>query len=214
MIAQCPKCGSKYELDEKKFAGAPRVQGKCKKCGTRFAVDIPTQVMQAPDTAVSDAPKKISRAADTRPSARVVSEPADITPPAPPAIPPHLAALAAAAADGRTVVSKIQSDLRLPEGKTVSLSVISGPMKGQLFRLSSPRVVVGRSGADITIADPEISRQHCAIEVRGPKAVLVDLGTTNGTYVDGQRIQTQELNHLMEFHIGQTTVMFTVTDKT
>ncbi len=214
MIAQCPKCGSKYELDAKKFAGAPRVQGKCKKCGTRFAVEIPTQVMQPPKTTVTEAPK-VPKAADTRPSARVASEPGDTSaPPAPPAIPEHLAALAAAAADGRTVVSKIQSDLRLPEGKTVSLSVISGPMKGQLFRLSTPRVVVGRSGADVTIADPEISRQHCAIEVRGPKALLVDLGTTNGTYVDGQRIQSHELNHLMEFHIGQTTVMFTVTDKT
>jgi predicted Zn finger-like uncharacterized protein len=214
MIAQCPKCGSKYELDEKKFASAPRVQGKCKKCGTRFSVDIPTQVMQAPKTAVTEMPKS-SKPADTRPSARVVAEPADVAgPPASPDIPPHLAALAAAAADGRTVVSKIQSDLRLPEGKTVSLSVISGPVKGQLFRLSTPRVVVGRSGADVTITDPEISRQHCAIEVRGPKALLIDLGTTNGTYVDGQRVQSQELHHLMEFHIGQTTVMFTVTDKT
>lgn len=52
---------------------------------------------------------------------------------------------------------------------------------------------------------------HCALYVNSSTAMLTDLGTTNGTYVDGCRITTHELHHLSEFHIGNSTLMFTVT---
>jgi len=100
----------------------------------------------------------------------------------------------------------------LPEGQTVALAVIEGPARGQVFRLSKIRVVLGRSGADIALYDPEISRKHCAIEVHGARATLIDLDTTNGTFVDRKSIQTSQLEHLSKFRIGATTLMFTVTD--
>ena len=112
-----------------------------------------------------------------------------------------------------TRVSKGGASLRLPSGKVVSLSITEGPLKGQIFRLNSARVVLGRSGTDIVIADPEVSRRHCIIEVRGPHATLVDLGTTNGTVVEGKQIARHELEHLTEFRIGTTTILFTITDQ-
>lgn len=99
----------------------------------------------------------------------------------------------------------------LPEGKTVALSVIAGPSKGQVFRLDKAQVTIGRYGTDIVLNDPEISRKHCSLIVHGTSAVLTDLGTTNGTFMDGQRITTHDLQHLSEFHIGSSTVLLTIT---
>ncbi len=119
----------------------------------------------------------------------------------------------APAADDKTRVSKYTTAGQLPSDKVVSLSVIDGPAKGKLFRLSKPEVTIGRSGTDVVIDDPEISRKHCSIVVNGSTATLADLGTTNGTLVDGARVSTCELHHLSEFRIGASTVMFTVTAK-
>jgi pSer/pThr/pTyr-binding forkhead associated (FHA) protein len=101
---------------------------------------------------------------------------------------------------------------QLPSEQTVALAVIEGPARGQVFRLSKARVVLGRSGADIVLYDPEVSRKHCAIEVHGSTATLIDLGTTNGTFVGGESIQKYQLEHLSKFRIGATTLLFTVTD--
>ena len=101
---------------------------------------------------------------------------------------------------------------QLPADQTVALAVIEGPARGQVFRLSKPRVVLGRSGADIVLYDPEVSRRHCAIEVHGSAATLIDLGTTNGTFVGGKSIKKFELGHMSKFRIGATTLLFTVTD--
>jgi predicted Zn finger-like uncharacterized protein len=102
---------------------------------------------------------------------------------------------------------------QLPADQTVALAVIEGPARGQVFRLSKPRIVLGRSGADIVLYDPEVSRKHCAIEVHGTTATLTDLGTTNGTFVGKKTIQKCELKNLSKFRIGATTLMFTITDK-
>lgn len=101
---------------------------------------------------------------------------------------------------------------QLPADLTVALAVIEGPARGQVFRLTKARIVLGRSGADIVLYDPEVSRKHCMIEVRGSTATLVDLGTTNGTFVAGKSIKTYQLEHLSKFRIGATTLLFTVTD--
>jgi hypothetical protein len=49
---------------------------------------------------------------------------------------------------------------------------------------------IGRAApAEITIASPEISRRHCGIEIKSTHAILTDLGSTNGTWVNGVRIE-------------------------
>jgi predicted Zn finger-like uncharacterized protein len=106
------------------------------------------------------------------------------------------------------------ADLRqLAAQKSAAVAIIKGPARGQVFRLSKARTILGRSGADIVLYDPEVSRKHCVIEVHGSTATLIDLGTTNGTFVAGKSIQSYELKHLSKFRIGATTLLFTVTDK-
>ena len=101
----------------------------------------------------------------------------------------------------------------LPREQNVSLAVTEGPLKGNVYPITQPRVVLGRAGADIIVADTEISRQHCALEVFGRTAKLQDLGSTNGTWANGERIESTELQHLSEFQIGSTVLTFTVTNK-
>jgi hypothetical protein len=110
-----------------------------------------------------------------------------------------------------------RGDFELPQGKVVSLSIIRGTQKGKVFQLSKPYIVMGRTGADsiadITIDDPKVSRRHCAVEIHGNTALLIDLGSTNGTFVEDKKIDTAELEHLSEFRIGSSTVLFSVTDE-
>src|SRR4029077_7739035 len=110
------------------------------------------------------------------------------------------------------IINPPSATLELPTEQTLALAVIEGPARGQVFRLSKARSVLGRSGADIVLYDPEVSRKHCAIEVRGSTATLIDLGTTNGTFVGGESVQKYQLEHLSKFRIGATTLLFTVTD--
>lgn len=110
------------------------------------------------------------------------------------------------------VVKPASKPSRPPVEQTVALAVIEGPGRGQVIRLSKPRMVLGRSGADIVLFDPEVSRKHCVIEAHGSTATLTDLGTTNGTFVSDKSIHSCELEHLSKFRIGATTLMFTVTD--
>lgn len=112
-----------------------------------------------------------------------------------------------------TMLSQSSAILRLPADKRLSLSATSGPLKGQIFPISKPQLVLGRTGADIVVEDPEVSRKHCALEVHGNRILLIDLSSTNGTYVSGERIETCELEHMMEFRMGATTFVFTVYDK-
>ena len=58
------------------------------------------------------------------------------------------------------------------------------------FSLNAPSVSVGRSAeADITVEDTGVSRKHLEIRRQGQNFLAVDLGSTNGSYVDGQKVQ-------------------------
>ena len=103
--------------------------------------------------------------------------------------------------------------LRLPAGKSITLSVIEGPARGVVYSVEKPRIVMGRADADIVINDTAISRWHCAIEIRGDVIRLRDLESTNGTYFADERVRVTRLNHSSVFRIGASTVMMSVTPK-
>jgi pSer/pThr/pTyr-binding forkhead associated (FHA) protein len=102
--------------------------------------------------------------------------------------------------------------LQLPKDKRFSLAVIQGAATGQIFPISKTRTLIGRSGADINLDDPESSRQHAALEIVGDVAILRDLGSTNGTWVELERIEQHQLGNQQEFRIGSHVLMFIVTD--
>jgi pSer/pThr/pTyr-binding forkhead associated (FHA) protein len=107
--------------------------------------------------------------------------------------------------------SNEESGLRLPAGKSIALSVIGGPARGMVYSVQKPRVVMGRADADIVINDREISRWHCAIEIKDDVIRLRDLESTNGTFFDDERVRVAELKHLSEFRIGTSTILLSVT---
>ena len=107
----------------------------------------------------------------------------------------------------------MRGEPKMAPNKAVSLFVSEGPLKGTSFRIDKPRVMIGRSGADIVVKDHKTSRVHCALEVNGATALLVDLGSANGTFFDGKRITSHELHHMEEFRVGETTLMFLVTER-
>ncbi|HEU0318644.1 MAG TPA: FHA domain-containing protein, partial [Solirubrobacteraceae bacterium] len=68
-----------------------------------------------------------------------------------------------------------------------ALIVRTGPRAGGRIEIDG-EVVVGRGEVDWVIADPELSRRHLAARA-GPGGVEVeDLGSLNGTWVDGRRL--------------------------
>jgi predicted Zn finger-like uncharacterized protein len=93
---------------------------------------------------------------------------------------------------------------KLPANKTVALTIISGPGKGAVLKISKPRVILGREGSDIALQDPEISRHHCVLEVRGDYVNLRDLDSTNGTFFEEERARAAMLQDGSEFRIGET----------
>jgi predicted component of type VI protein secretion system len=69
----------------------------------------------------------------------------------------------------------------------VSLFVTTGPLAGQRIQLDR-ELVVGREHGDITIDDPEISRRHARFHVSDGEPTVEDLGSLNGTLVNGVAI--------------------------
>jgi len=113
--------------------------------------------------------------------------------------------------------SSVAVPLGLPAGKRVSLAICEGARKGEVFTLERPRVLIGRSGggafADIELPAPEISRRHALVECFGPRTVLRDLGSTNGTFVGDARITEAELRDTSEFRVGGTRWILMVADQ-
>ena len=65
----------------------------------------------------------------------------------------------------------------------------SGPTPGAAFALEGDQISIGRDSVnEIVINDAEISRRHARLTFQGGKYVLEDLGSTNGTFVNGQRL--------------------------
>ncbi|TDC36249.1 FHA domain-containing protein [Micromonospora sp. KC213] len=74
------------------------------------------------------------------------------------------------------------------------LTVMGGPMRGASFRLSPRPQVIGRApDVEIALADPHLSRRHAEVRLTDAGAILVDLGSTNGTWLDDRRIAGPEL---------------------
>jgi pSer/pThr/pTyr-binding forkhead associated (FHA) protein len=103
----------------------------------------------------------------------------------------------------------------LPQDNTITISVIGGPAKGLAHQLSKPRISIGRAGGatDIEIDDPKVSVLHCAVAASQNRIRLYDLDSTSGTYVNDERIETAELEHLAEFRVGSSLLLVTILPK-
>ena len=74
-------------------------------------------------------------------------------------------------------------------GAQYRLVVRQGPNPGQIFELNKSEIFIGRDIAnDIVINDAEVSRKHAQLTLEGDRYKIEDLNSTNGTYIDGQRL--------------------------
>jgi pSer/pThr/pTyr-binding forkhead associated (FHA) protein len=92
--------------------------------------------------------------------------------------------------------------------------LVSGPGAGAGFAIDRERVIVGRGpGVDRAYDDPAMSRQHAAIEFCGTGFRLRDLGSTNGTLLNGAAVQSAELRHGDRFDIGGRSFLLAIEER-
>lgn len=88
------------------------------------------------------------------------------------------------------------------------LEIIEGPDVNQSFPVPEGQFHLGRhSQCEIVLNDPEISRRHLKISQHQQGWVLDDLGSTNGTWVNGQRIARQLVGPGEKIQMGQTVLV-------
>jgi two-component system, NtrC family, response regulator HydG len=86
---------------------------------------------------------------------------------------------------------------------------ISGPLEGTTFSITDADVTIGRGPSNsICIADPLLSRQHCRITREEDVFNLHDLGSFNGTFVNGVPIKTQAIAHRDLVKAGDSILLF------
>ena len=96
---------------------------------------------------------------------------------------------------------------RKPEEAATVLCVLRGFYEGLEVPMDRERIVIGRGReADLTLAEPTISRQHAAIEWDGEGDVLQDLGSTNGSRLNGRREIRARLRDGDEIELGRLQV--------
>ena len=206
MIVVCPSCRARYKFDEAKLGDRPRAKTKCAKCGATIEIENPRLASHTLPPAPVMAPSPAAPAAFPGPAS-----PPDTkkTKPVTPEDTP-LPVEAGSTITGRDLHKA--GVLELPKDKRFSLAVIQGDATGHIFQISKTSTLIGRTGADINLDDPECSRQHAVLEIYGETAILRDLGSTNGTFMELDRIEQKMLQNQMEFRIGSHVLMFIVTE--
>jgi serine/threonine-protein kinase len=95
----------------------------------------------------------------------------------------------------------------------VNLRVLAGPYKGRVFPFDQhDTFLIGRSNeAHLYLPDDRFfSRNHCLLEIDPPRCFLRDLGSTNGTFVNGKRVSQAFLRHGDQIQGGATVLMVEV----
>ena len=92
-----------------------------------------------------------------------------------------------------------------PSGSSLSLIAHSGPDAGKSFLLASARNVIGRDpSAQVVLADPTVSRIHAMVRVDPDRAVISDLGSMSGTFVDGEPVRGVRISVGDRVVVGQS----------
>ena len=83
------------------------------------------------------------------------------------------------------------------------LIVQEGPSPGQQFELTRSEIVLGRDpGVELSLPSPVVSRRHARLLRQGDAYLLEDLGSSNGTYLNGQKIGSERLRLTSGDRIG------------
>ena len=95
-----------------------------------------------------------------------------------------------------------------------AIVVLSGNTAGSEFILDQPKVSLGRGpNADLTFDDSAMSREHVVFEFSDGGFRIRDLGSMNGTQVNGEVIQVGDLDHGDRFQVGEHVFQFLVENR-
>ena len=113
-----------------------------------------------------------------------------------------------ASIDANVTAEEQDSIAALPSGSAL-LVVRRGPNAGARFLLDADLTTVGRHpNADIFLDDVTVSRRHAQFLRHGRTFEVKDLGSLNGTYFDGERIETAMLSDGAEVQVGKFRLTF------
>ena len=128
--------------------------------------------------------------------------------------------------DGRVespLVAEIEDDTVLGDIPDVAedlrkdrpyLIVIAGTQVGEMIPLTGTTVLGRGADADVRIVEEKLSRKHCRIVLEEGGTYIEDLESSNGTYVNGSRIDRRQLNDGDKIQVGETTILkFTYHDR-
>ena len=107
-------------------------------------------------------------------------------------------------------VGELETELKKRRGRDrASLVVLAGTNVGEMYRLEGVEVVIGRaSNATVRLSDDGISRRHARVFAEGAAFMVEDLGSANGTMVNGVRIAgKQALEDGDKIRLGPTTIL-------
>lgn len=100
-------------------------------------------------------------------------------------------------------------DLAAPDSGLGELTIVRGPSTGERFILDIPEVTIGRDpNCEVFLNDRTVSRRHAHLSIQGGRAVIEDLGSLNGTWVDGAIVSSSELFNGSTVQIGTFKMIF------
>lgn len=94
-------------------------------------------------------------------------------------------------------------------GPPLKLEIVAGPDTGKTKKIKGVRMVIGRTpGVDLQLSDQSVSRRHVELIRNDGGMLLRDLGSGNGTKVNGAKVAEKQLEHGDEIAIGKTRMRF------
>src|SRR4051794_36212889 len=91
----------------------------------------------------------------------------------------------------------------------MELFVVEGPDKGRSFPLTAESVIGRDPTATVHLTDEEVSRRHALLSIGEGRAVIEDLGSSNGTFVDGEAVTREtQLHPGARLGLGSTVLEF------
>ncbi len=93
---------------------------------------------------------------------------------------------------------------------TPTLHWLSAMGEEQVYPITANETLIGRkSDADIVLSNPNVSRHHAKIMMSGDGVLIVDLGSTHGTFVNGKKVEQCPLHHGDQLELGKDRVPIT-----
>ena len=117
---------------------------------------------------------------------------------------------------GQTQSFNLMPDITLPnidmssqDSGLAELTIVRGPSTGERFILDIPEVTIGRDpNCEVFLNDRTVSRRHAHLSIQGGRAIIEDLGSLNGTWVDAAIVSSSELFNSSTIQIGTFKMIF------